>query len=60
MKSYEVELKRTSYVSLYIEADSKEEAEEKAWQAIEAGYGNINDAQWEVESIQESIQGETK
>jgi hypothetical protein len=53
MKTYEVELRRTSYITLAVEADSAEEAEEKAWQEIEHNRADINDANWEVESIEE-------
>lgn len=53
MKTYEVELKRTSYVTLHVEAGSTEEAEFIAWQEIENGYGDKGDASWEVESIEE-------
>jgi hypothetical protein len=51
-KFYEVELKRVSYVTLTIEADSPEEAEEKAWKELEND--NVcEDASWEIESIEE-------
>jgi hypothetical protein len=53
MKTYEVELRRTSYITLTVEADSAEQAEEKAWQEIEHNRADINDAHWEVESIEE-------
>jgi len=52
MKTYEVELKRTSYITLQVEAGSTEEAEVIAWQEIENGY-NEGCADWEVESIEE-------
>lgn len=54
MKNYEVELKRTSFITLYVEAESEEEAETKAWQEIEHNRADINDAQWELSSIEES------
>ncbi len=53
MKAYEVELRRTSYITITVEADSKDEAEEKAWQEIEHDRADINDANWEIESIEE-------
>lgn len=53
MKKYEVEVRRTSYIIVNVEAHNKEQAEEKAWQLIEADSVNINDAQWELESIEE-------
>ena len=51
MKKFEVELKRTSYVTLQVEAGSTEEAEFIAWQEIPAHEGKY--ASWEVESIEE-------
>lgn len=53
MKTYEVELRRTSYITFTVEADSKDEAETKAWREIENGRNDIYDAQWDVESIEE-------
>jgi hypothetical protein len=53
MKTFEVELRRTSYITLTVEADSKKEAEAKAWVEIENGRTDIYDAQWDVESIEE-------
>lgn len=53
MKTYEVELQRTSYITLTVEANSKEEAEALAWKRIEQDVVNINDSQWDVESIEE-------
>ena len=53
MKTYEVELKRTSYITLFIEAESKDEAEDKAWQEVEHDRADINDANWEVSTITE-------
>ena len=53
MKTYEVELRRTSFITLTVEADSAEEAENKAWERIEADVVNITDADWQVESIEE-------
>lgn len=53
MKTYEIELRRTSYITLTIEADSPEQAEEKAWQEIENGRTDIYDAAWDIELIEE-------
>jgi hypothetical protein len=54
MKTYQIELKRTSYVTLNIEADSRDQAEELAWLelASDGSYGD-RDANWDIESIQE-------
>ena len=53
MKVYEVELKRESYITLTVEADSPDEAEAKAWQDLERDYAHINDSTWLLESIEE-------
>lgn len=53
MKTYEVELQRTSYVIVIVEANSEAEAEDKAWEHLQTNMVNINDAQWDVQSIEE-------
>ena len=55
MKTFEVELKRTSYVVITVEASSEEEAKTKAWKELDANYdhGDILAASWDVESIEE-------
>jgi hypothetical protein len=53
MKTYEVELRRTSYIVLTIEAESEDAAEDKAWQEIEHGDYRHEDAHWDIESIEE-------
>ena len=55
MKTYEVELKRVSYVSLDIEAESQDEAEALAWIALESHGSYGEHASWELESIEEVI-----
>lgn len=52
MKTYEVELKRVSYVVITVEASSSEEAEEKAWKELEND-NHCEDASWELESVEE-------
>jgi hypothetical protein len=52
MKTYEIEICRTSYITLTVEAENEEQAEEKAWKEIEAK-GDEGDAHWECESIEE-------
>jgi len=57
MKRYEVELRRTSYVTMYVEANSHEQAEKLAWQELESdGSWGLSNANWELENITE---GET-
>ena len=57
MKTFEVELRRTSYITMTVEAESRDEAEAKAWRELEHGRADINDATWDVESIEE-VKGE--
>lgn len=48
---FEVELKRESYVTYTIQADSPDEAEAKAWEELKES-GDVGDsASWSVESI---------
>lgn len=54
MKFYEIALKRTSYITLIIDAYSQEEAEQKAWQEVESGRADIDDANWDIEYIAEA------
>ena len=59
MKTYQVELKRTSYVNITVEAESVEEAEELAWDELQSdGSYGLTYADWEIESI-ELNEGET-
>lgn len=54
MKSYQVELKRVSYVNMYVEAQSQEEAEALAWEELDSDKSwGLGDASWELESIEE-------
>ena len=52
MKSFEVELRRTSFVTVTVEAETLEEAEALAFQEVD-GRGDSAYANWEVESIEE-------
>lgn len=52
MKTYEVELCRTSYITLTVEADTVEEAEALAFREVE-GRGDSAYASWDIESIEE-------
>jgi len=53
MKTYNVELKRLSYITLTVEADSIESAEDLAWREIEHNTPNSDDANWDLSSIEE-------
>ena len=52
-KTYEVELRRESYVVLTVEADNEERAEELAWEELIRNGHDFGDASWELESIEE-------
>ena len=51
MKTYQIELKRTSYVNLTIEAMNEDEAEALAWKDVEQNYYR-DDGHWDIESIE--------
>lgn len=55
MKLFEIELKRTSYVTIRIEAETADEAEKLAWEEL-ASDGSYNEghANWDVEAILET------
>lgn len=52
MKTYEVELKRESYVLYTVEANSPEEAEDKAWKELESDYTHSY-GEWVLEFVRE-------
>ena len=54
MKTYEVEFRRTSYITVIVEADNPDAAVTKAWAQLEADNVNIDEAAWGVESIEET------
>lgn len=53
MKTFEIEFRRVSYITLWIDAESKEEAESKAWREVETNRADINDSQWDIEFAQQ-------
>lgn len=57
MKQFAVELKRTSYVTVYVEAETKDQAEDLAWREIngDESYGVSDDADWECSSVFEQF-----
>lgn len=54
-KTYEVELRRTSYIIITVEAEDEAQAEELAWAEIVIGKHDNADADWAVESIEHII-----
>lgn len=55
MKQFAVELKRTSYITVYVDAETKEQAEEKVWNESEYGAYDDSDASWECTDIYEQF-----
>ena len=51
MKTYQIELKRVSYVNVTVDAETQDEAEDAAWK--ELGNGDYKSADWFMESIEE-------
>jgi hypothetical protein len=51
MKTYQIELKRTSYINLTIEAENVDEAEALAWKQVDQDYYR-DDGAWDIESIE--------
>lgn len=52
MKTYEVEIRRTSFFVVTVEAKDEEEAEDKAWEEINSRADTYH-ASWDIESIEE-------
>ena len=52
MKTYQVEFKRTSWVTLTVEATDQEAAEEAAWLELQTGDYDCNDAEWELNDVE--------
>ena len=54
MKTYEVEVKYTSYTTITVEAENEDEAEKLAWRELELDGGErSNYGVWTLESIEE-------
>lgn len=51
MKTYQVELKRVSYVTLTVDADSLESAEDAAWLELQTGDYDDDSAEWTISEI---------
>lgn len=54
-KTYEIELRRTSFITVYVEAQNEEEAEQLFWDDMEEYLGDAytDNADWSLESIEE-------
>ena len=53
MKTYQIELKRVSYVNVTVDAETQDEAEAQAWKQIENDYYKDWGSEWDRESIEE-------
>lgn len=53
MTTYQVELKRVSYVNLTVEADSPEAAEDAAWLELQTGDYDDDNAEWTLSNIEQ-------
>lgn len=53
MKTYQVELRRVSYVNLTVKADNPEAAETAAWLELQTGDYDDYDADWSLSEIEE-------
>lgn len=60
-KTYEIELRRTSYINLSIEAENEDAAKALAWKELESGDYRHEDAAWDIEFVEEvPNQGESE
>jgi hypothetical protein len=53
MKTYQIELKRVSYVTVTVEADSPEAAEDAAWLELQTGDYDDTNADWSLSEVEE-------
>lgn len=61
MRVYEVEMCRTSYLIVKVEAESVEAAKEKAWEEVvySGNYADSKASRWDIESV-DDVTGETE
>jgi hypothetical protein len=55
MNTYQIELKRVSYVNLTVQADSPQAAEDAAWLELQTGDYADSYADWTLESIDQEV-----
>lgn len=53
MKTYQIELKRVSYVYIDIEAENQSAAEDAAWLELQTGDYDDSSAEWELNDVEE-------
>lgn len=59
MKTYEIELRRTSFITVTVEAENADKAEDIAWLELSKHEHEDSYADWSLESVEE-IKGESK
>lgn len=52
MAFYQVELKRVSFITVEVEAQTPDQAELMAWNELQSGDYDDNDADWSLQSIE--------
>lgn len=55
MKTYSVELRRTSFITLTVEAANQDAAEDVAWLELQTGDFDCDDAEWEIGFVDELL-----
>jgi len=55
MKHFAVELKRTSYITVHVDAETKEQAEDAAWLELQTSDYDDEDADWQCSDIYEQF-----
>ena len=55
MKHFAVELKRTSYITIHIDAETKEQAEDSAWLELRTSDYTGEDPDWQCSDIYEQF-----
>jgi hypothetical protein len=53
MKTFEIDVRRTSFITLLVDAENEQEAEKLAWQKIQYDPVNDDHASWDIENIEE-------
>lgn len=52
MKNFQIEFERKSYTTIWVEAETKEQAEALAWSQVERG-ADVSDTHWDITLIEE-------
>ena len=58
-KTYEVELRRTTFITVWVDAETEDMAESLAWEKLKA-QEFMEDSSWDIESIEVINEGESK